>query len=131
VLKQSVNKSDFLKVSLNLNGISETRLVHMLVCETFLGHAKRGWGVRVKHIDFDKWNNELTNLKITSNRESIYTTRKGTTSKYVGVCFNKANSKWKASIFYDGKQRTIGMYKTEHEAMVSYQNKLQWLLNNC
>ena len=129
VLKQGINAQDFLKVNLHKDGIAETRLVHTLVGEAFLGHIKTGHGARVIHINRDKWNNNVENLKVVSNLDSIYTTRKGTSSKYVGVCFDKYANNWKASLYYEGKQRTVGMYKTEHEAMKGYQAKLQEVLN--
>tara|TARA_R110002049_G_scaffold86879_1_gene220628 strand:- start:2461 stop:2985 length:525 start_codon:yes stop_codon:yes gene_type:complete len=130
ILKQGLNAQDFLKVNLHKEGVAETRLVHSLVAEAFLGHVKTGHGARVIHLNRDKWNNNVENLKVISNLSSIYTTRKGTSSKYIGVCFDKFNNSWKASLFYDGKQRNLGLFKTEVEAMQCYQKKLQEVLNN-
>ena len=129
VLKQSLNSKGFLKVALHLNGKSETKLIHILVAESFLGHTRTGHGAKVRHLDFDKWNNDANNLKVSSNLDSIYTTKKGTSSKYIGVNFDKHSNKWKASLFYNKKQRTLGLFKTEIEAMNCYQSKLQELLN--
>ena len=45
--------------------------------------------------------------------------KKGT-SKYQGVCFNKAASKWSAQLMVEGKPRCIGLYSDEEEAAVDY-----------
>ena len=42
------------------------------------------------------------------------------TSKYKGVCFQKAKNKWHAQITIDGTSRHIGLYENEEEAAVDY-----------
>jgi hypothetical protein len=37
-------------------------------------------------------------------------------SKFVGVCWNKKDRKWKAKISHDGKQQYLGYFDDEHEA---------------
>jgi len=44
-------------------------------------------------------------------------------SKYVGVSFNKDNSKWKASIGYHKKRYHLGYYEKEKEAAFAYDTK--------
>jgi hypothetical protein len=42
------------------------------------------------------------------------------TSKYEGVCFDKAANKWKAQISVDGKRHYIGYYDNEEEAAIDH-----------
>jgi hypothetical protein len=50
----------------------------------------------------------------------IKSSSKDGTSKYTGVCFNKASKKWVANISVDGKQHGIGCYDNEEEAAIDY-----------
>eukprot|EP00984_Skeletonema_dohrnii_P035576 scaffold35528_cov150-Skeletonema_dohrnii-CCMP3373.AAC.1 len=50
----------------------------------------------------------------------IKNNRKGASSKYQGVFFNKSKKEWKASIMIHGKQHYIGNYENEEEAAVDY-----------
>ena len=49
------------------------------------------------------------------------------TSKYKGVSFNKPSNKWQARITINGKQKHIGLFKTELEAHQACQSKLKEL----
>jgi len=46
-------------------------------------------------------------------------------SKYKGVSFNKASSKWKAYITIKGSQKYLGLFKTEKEAYEAQQKALK------
>jgi hypothetical protein len=45
---------------------------------------------------------------------------KNGTSKYEGVFFNKASTKWQARISVDGNRHYIGYYDNEEEAAIDY-----------
>jgi len=45
---------------------------------------------------------------------------KPTSSKYKGVCWDKQNSKWQASIGYNNKVIRIGRFKVEEDAARAY-----------
>ncbi|OMD76880.1 HNH endonuclease [Paenibacillus odorifer] len=58
-----------------------------------------------------------------------------TTSNYKGVSWNKKYSKWKAEIYYNGKNHFIGLFESEEEAAIKYneqivENKLIRKLNS-
>ena len=46
-------------------------------------------------------------------------------SKYVGVCFNKKRNKWRSAIIIEKERVTIGFYNTEIEAHNAYQQILK------
>lgn len=96
--------------------------VHQLVAMAFLNHNPCGFDMVVDHIDEDKHNNNLSNLRLVTNGENTTRNRNGKHSKYRGVTFNKSDSKWKAMIFIDGKIRTIGSFATEEEAGEAYKD---------
>ena len=134
-------KSDrFLKASLNSDGYYQLRLdgkaykVHKLVAAAFLNHESSGQnrGLVVDHIDGDKSNNNLENLREVSPRGNRvnYIKRVKSTSKYVGVCWDKSRNKWFASIKINGKQKNLGRFTEEYDAYLAYQNKLKELNGN-
>ena len=62
ILKSSLYKNGYLMINLCKYGIVKKRLIHQLVAEAFLNHKRCGFKLVVNHINFDKTNNNLTNL---------------------------------------------------------------------
>ena len=85
----------------------------MLVSKTFVpnpdNHPYAG------HIDGDKTNNCVSNI-IWRDRKL----RKGLSSKYRGIYFDKNANKWHAQIAIKGKMKHIGLFKNEVEAAKAY-----------
>ena len=78
-------------------------------------------GYSVDHIDGDKLNNRIENLRLASSREQTYNTRSyGKTSKYKGVDYNKASGKWFSRIMVSGKSLWLGAYPSEKAAADAY-----------
>lgn len=78
--------------------------------------------IHVDHIDRDKSNNKIENLRpanATQNSRNR-TSAKGSSSKYLGVQrYNKSN-KWLTCIRSDGNQYKIGVFETEELAALAY-----------
>ena len=89
-----------------------------------MGHIPCGMDLVVHHIDNDKGNNKLDNLEITTNRRNCSVDRKNGTSKYTGVCYVANRSKFKASIWIEGKTKHLGYFTNELEASNRYQEAL-------
>jgi hypothetical protein len=76
----------------------------------------------IDHIDRNKLNNKIENLRISDrvrnnqNRESVL----NSTSIYKGVSWFKRDNKWRSSITVNGKQIHLGLYKNEKLAGLSY-----------
>ena len=98
---------------------------HKLVMEAFVGPRKNK--DVIDHIDENRKNNKLSNLRYTTNRFNCSRSRKGGASKYTGVFFNKQfiHKVWCATIQIDGKAEYLGAYHTEIEASNAYQQKLK------
>ena len=113
--------------------VRKTKLVHILMAETFLGHVsdKKSMLV-VNHIDGNKANNSLYNLEIVTRRDNIsicYRSNSETkSSKYVGA--SKNGNKWQSTIAILGVTYYLGCYNTEEEASYIYFKALEDYENN-
>jgi hypothetical protein len=78
---------------------------------------------QLDHIDRDKRNNRIANLRECDTAENHQNqdtvTRKGT-SRYLGVCKPTDREGWRAQITVNGKQNYLGMYRCETAAYVAY-----------
>jgi len=125
LLKQSSDSTGYLKISLYKDGKEKSITIHVLVAIAFLNHIQCGNNLVVDHIDNDPLNNNLRNLQIITHRENVSKDRRGVSSQYTGVSWNKSTKKWVASIYTNGKQKNLGSFKTELEAHHAYQKKLK------
>jgi hypothetical protein len=123
-----LEKSGYYSLRLYINSIGKTRKVHQLVAESFLNHKRCGYKLVINHIDFNKSNNKVDNLEIITNRENCNKKHLKSTSKYVGVHWNKEKRKWKSTIRINGNRNHLGYFNNELEASEAYQ---QALLNFC
>lgn len=101
--------------------------VHIMVAMTFLGHDPCGMKVVVDHIDSNKLNNRVDNLQLTTQRINSSKSLRKTSSKYVGVSFDKVRNKWMSSIYCNGKRKHLGRYNCELVAHVAYIKELNKL----
>lgn len=72
----------------------------------------------VDHINNNPLDNRKSNLRIVTVRENALnmSSRKGSSSQYVGVYFRKDTNKWRSIIHVDGKNISLGQFNTEEEA---------------
>jgi hypothetical protein len=119
LLKPNSENMSYLKV--NIAG--KTRTIHQLVAETFLSYERDGTNKTViDHINGDKLDNNLTNLRIISNRENL--SRRGGTSGYAGVSWVKSAKKWRTDVYLGDRYYYLGLYQTEEEAHIAYLDAL-------
>ena len=79
----------------------------------------------VDHIDGDRKNNNLSNLRWATAEENQRNRlkQKNTSSIYKGVTYSKKNKKWEARIRINGKNKFIGYFKNEEDAGRAYDEK--------
>ena len=98
-----------------------------MVSICFLNDKNKGRFIVVDHVNNDKLDNRVENLQLITNRENLSKDKKNKTSKYTGVSWCKLTKKWKSSIQINKKTRYLGLYNSEEEAHLEYQNKLKEL----
>lgn len=130
ILKTQLTKKGYKKLSLSNGKIQKHFLIHQLVAIYFLNHKPNGMEKIIDHIDNDKQNNNVSNLRIVTNRENCSKDKKNKTSKYIGVSFDKFRNKWSAEIRDKEKRYKLGRFNTEYEAHLAYKNKLKEILND-
>jgi len=124
VLSPIETKAGYYIVNLYQDKKRKTMYVHQLICMAFLGFIPDGHRLECDHIDNDKANNRLDNLRLLSHRENsarYHDDNKNNTSTYRGVHYNKAGRRhWKAQAGFDGESYYLGCYYTEIEAAAAY-----------
>jgi hypothetical protein len=128
MLNKSLNGNGYYNVNLYKQGKYSTFSVHVLVAMAFLGHVQSGnSGLIVDHIDNNPLNNIVDNLQLVTNRYNSSKDKKGGSSKYVGVSWNKRCSKWRSQIVIKGRSKHLGLYTDEEEAKEAYEIELKKL----
>jgi hypothetical protein len=131
LLKPTINNCGYYHVNLwsNEKNKGQNLRVHILVAMAFLNHEPCGMKVVVDHIDSNKLNNRVDNLQLTTQRANSSKSLRKTSSKYIGVSFDKSRNKWVSSIYYNGKRKSIGRYNCELAASAAYQKELKKINN--
>jgi len=127
ILKQAPNTHGYFTVSLWKGNKGKTKSIHVLVAVAFLKHKPNGYFLVVDHIDENRQNNKLENLRLTTNRFNCTRNQEGFSSKYVGVHWHKYYNKWQSIIKINGKNKYLGRYDNEYDAHLAYQNALKKL----
>lgn len=95
------------------------KLVHHLMPRLILNVPKE---LQVDHIDGNGLNNQRYNLRIVNNRTNCQNHHyRHRTSKFPGVDWVSAISKWRARIQFKGKNNHIGVFIKEIDAACAYQ----------
>lgn len=118
LLSLGKDKDGYLMAILCQDGIKKTVKIHRLVANAFIDKFD-GKDI-VNHIDSNKSNNILSNLEWVSSLENNCHSRlkMKTSSKYVGVYFNKKDNNFRATATINGKSITLGGFKNEEDAYV-------------
>ncbi len=77
------------------------------------------------HIESNKLNNTISNLRWCSNQENQYNRQlnENNTSGIKGVWFNKIRNKWHSQIQINNKQIHIGYYDNIEDAKIARQKR--------
>lgn len=120
----------YLFVNLFKNAKRYNIKIHQLVAMAFLNHIPCGHDIVIDHIDNNKLNNNLRNLQLVTSR---YNVSKGkdktkTSSKFIGVSWDKQHNKWLSQIRINGKNKNLGRFDIESQASKCYQLALSKVL---
>jgi len=129
LLNLSIDGAGYYHVRMYVNGKIKSRQVHKLIARVYHGHID-GDGMIAEHIDNNRLNNAKENIQLTTQRINASKDRHrnpNKSSKYVGVCWNKAAKKWQANIWNGSKRIYLGLFIVEWDARVAYLTKLKTL----
>ena len=125
VLICSPNNKGYLTIRLEnyIKGIGKTKTIHSLVWEAFGDNSKIYFPDKViDHIDRNKHNNHINNLRVISNRENA--SNRKDNKEFIGVRKNNKSDNYTSRIWVNNKEYHIGTFKTIEEAYVRYNEAL-------
>jgi len=111
-----VNKKGYLGVCLCKDGKSITITIHRLIALHYIPNPENK--PEVDHIDRDKQNNNIENLRWATRSENQRNKGAYGAVKFKGVI--KKGKKFEANTKVDGKSKYIGIYDTAEEASKAY-----------
>ena len=123
ILKPGKDKDGYEKVVLRKDNCSKTHKVHRLVARECLENPESK--PCVDHIDHDKANNQMTNLRwaTLSENQGNQQLQANTSSKYKGVSWHKRIKRWNAKIMHKGKRIHLGYFDDDIDAAKAYNAK--------
>ena len=77
-------------------------------------------GMQIDHIDGNRINNDIDNLRLVSHRENGQNRVEHRNGRLVGCTYCKRGHKWGAQIRVNGKNKFLGYFDTEQEAHEAY-----------
>ena len=122
VFRKSFNKWKLIKNVDNCNGYNvigingKMILRHRIIAHTFLNLDINDVKQVIDHINGDKLNNSLINLRIVTQQQNLFNNHVAK-----GYFFDKRCKKFRAVIGLNGKQFHLGYFMTEEEAKAAYQ----------
>lgn len=104
-------------------GKGSTKRVHSLVWEAFGDGTEISFPNKIiDHIDRNKQNNHINNLRIISNRENA--SNRKDNKEFIGVRKNNKSDNYTCRIWFNNKEYHLGTFKTQEEAYITYNQAL-------
>ena len=126
ILKQSFDEDGYKQISIyDENRKYHTKRVHRLVIEAFKENVENK--PCVDHIDNDRQNNNINNLRFATRVENgrNRVIGKNNTSGAKGIQYRKDMNKWRARITIDGLEVNLGHFDTFEDAKQARINKVK------
>ena len=124
IIRKPFNTNGYWMVNLCLlNSKIKTLTIHRLIAEHFIENPENK--PLVDHIDGNKLNNKLSNLRWATRNENMHNQKisKSNTTGFKGVTYYKPTKKFAAKIKIDNKTYYLGYFKTAKEASDVYEKK--------
>lgn len=117
ILKNGISRIGYCNLKLTTNGKKSNVMPHRLVAKAFIYNPNNK--SCVDHIDNNKLNNNVSNLRWATHSENIMNTTVKTNSKSgtKGVYWYKSSKKWNAQITIDGITKNLGYFDKKEDAL--------------
>jgi hypothetical protein len=96
--------------------------IHRLIAMSFLENFDAS--LRVDHIDGNKRNNSIKNLRMACIRQNAQNQKRHREGRLVGASYNATNGKWRSLVGHQSKIIHLGYFDTEILAHESYKKAL-------
>lgn len=126
IIKGSLSRG-YRQTILSVNCVRRNFKFSQLIAMAFLNHRPNGHKLVVDHINGNKSDDRLINLRIVTARARANTStcfrsnENSFSSKFIGVRLHKRDSKWYSRIKFNGKLIFLGSFACELEASNAYQ----------
>jgi len=124
ILKNILSGNGYYQVFLHKHGDIVNRRIHQLVAISFLSHDITNHKLVVDHINFNKLDNKVSNLRVVSIRENTSKKNIKSSSEYTGVHYDKPTGKWMSRILLGKRRKYLGLFTNELQAHFAYQDEL-------
>lgn len=119
------NKQGYFHISVNIKGLKRRDIqIHQLIASAFLEYKFNGHFMVVDHVDSNVSNNDVSNLRVITNRENISKERTLKSGLPTGVYLIKKNNKYRSMITVNKKLKHLGCFNTIDEASDRYKKEL-------
>jgi len=100
----TLNPSGYIRVQISGKFYPVHKLVYLIKNKVYPKY--------IDHINGNRADNRIENLREVTPTQNQYNKKigKSNTSGIKGVCFDKRRNKWTASLYLNGKQRTLGRF---------------------
>lgn len=110
-----VQSSGYRRVKVNASNFKGHRICYAIF------HGVDPYPMEVDHINHNRSDNRIQNLRLVSHRENGKNQKKHAhnTSGYAGVSWRKQNKKWHARITVNGKKKHLGYFTNKSDAIAA------------
>ena len=123
ILKATISNEGYRKVKLYIhNQPTQSFSVHRIVIESFIGKQE---GLVVDHIDNNRLNNYLENLRYCTNIDNNTIFRKPSKHGHIGIECNMSTNRWRGKIKINKKAYRTSYSSSKENAIEDY--KKLWL----
>ena len=127
IIKPYINNKRYLRICLRKDKQKKQYSIHRLLAIQFIPNPNDY--PLVDHIDNNKLNNDLENLRWITSSGNNRNKKPTGSSKYLGVCWDKQKKKWKACINIDGKLKHLKYFDNEEDAGECYKKVYNEIMN--